>query len=219
MRNTTTIAALASLGTAGPALAFPFVGYWVPVDNSINPVTMEATGLETDYLTFDLYIELEPGYVIGAIDSGYGAGNTGLITDGAFFQSPLGSDSAKQNINNAADHAQLPFDTAAAMNNEDLAFAAAMDWDPDGVSGAWFSAMQMQVPGPLWVARITVGIDTTFLGGEMFIDGVGPNGNFGYGGDLENLHLYIVDIPNAIPNPGASAVIALIGVASIRRRR
>lgn len=210
------IAALACAQT--PAHALPLGAYWEPVPNAINPVTSEPSGLEGDWLTFDLYLALDTGDVASAFDFGIAGPNTGLITDGAFYQteSPFGSDSAIENIANGADHPALPFDTAVAMNEEPLLFAQAMDWDQSGVTGAWFSSLLGQVAGPVWLARITVSSDTTFLGGQFFVSGSGPSGDWGCG--LLN-DSCILDTPNAIPTPGAAAVFAMTLLQISRRNR
>lgn len=184
MHNTTIFAAIAVLGTAGSALAIPTGAHWVAVDNSTNPVTGEVTGLCGLWRTYDLFVDLVPGDVVGGISFGIVAGNTGLSTDGDFFQTPapFGSDSVIQNESLAADSLTAPFDTAVAMNDEPLSFAAAMDWDAAGVSGAWFSSNQGQVGGPLFVGRFTVPIESAYLGGQIFVSGVTPEGNeFGGG--------------------------------------
>ena len=211
---------------AQQASAIPQGAYWEAVANCTNPVTGESTGLEDAWRTYDLFVDLELGDVVGAIDFGIAGGNSGLSTDGVFFQTPppFGGDSVRQNESFAAFSPTVPFDTAVAMNDEPLSFAAAMDWDPAGVTGAWFSADQNQVGGPLFVARITVSSDTTFLGGQVFVSGTGPNGNFGQ--EIENVPLGVIDIPNAgfatgdcVPSPGAGGVFAAASLLALRRRR
>lgn len=214
-----TITAAAALTIAGSAFAVPQGAYWEMVDNTTN-IAGTDTGFENSWMTFDLFVDLEPGDVVGAIDFGIAGGNAGLSTDGAFFNAgpPFGSDSHKVALSFAGFAGDNEYDTAVAMNNEDLSFAAAMNWDPAGVTGAWFSSAANQVGGPVFVARISVSADAEFLGGQLFVSGTGPNGNFGQ--EIENIPLGVVDIPNAkIPTPGALALFGLAGAAATRRRR
>ena len=214
-----TITAAAALTIAGSAMAVPTGAHWEMIDNSTT-AGPGGVGLADNWMTFDLYVDLEPGDVVGAIAFQNGGGNSGLITDGTYFQvgAPFGSDSFQANQGFIGFVDNLEYDTSVAMNSESLSFAASMDWNPAGASGAWFSSNQAQVPGPVFVARITVSNDTTFLGGQSFVSGTGPNGNFGQ--EDENLALGVVDIPNAkIPTPGALALFGLAGAAATRRRR
>lgn len=209
------------------AHAVPTGYHWEAVDNCTNPVTGEFTGMAGLWKTYDLFVDLEPGDVVGAVSMGIG--DSGISTDGQFFQTPppFGSDSVVLNESFAAFSLTAPFDTAVAMNDEPLSFAAAMDWNPAGATGAWFSANQNQVGEPLFVGRFTVSLDALFLGGQVFVTGTGPSGNFGQ--EIENLPLGVVDIGNiglaeypfhdCVPAPGAGVVFAMVGLLAARRRR
>lgn len=211
---------------SNPASAAPTGAHWEAICNRYNPVTGEETGLHLEWNTFDLFVTLEPGDTIGAIDFGIAGPNYGLSTDGTFYQTPapFGSDSVKRNLSFAEFSLTAPFDTAVAMNNEDLSFGAAMTWDENGVTGAWFSTNHNAVEGPVWVARVTISSDALFLGGQIFVSGDGPNGEFG----MNIPQTGVVNIPQGafqspgdctVPTSGAIAILALPAISFRRRRR
>ena len=222
--NSTTAAItglIAAAFAAGHAAALPQVLYLVEVDNSTNLAGAD-TGFEHSWLTFDLYVDLEPGDIVFAADFGIAGSNTGIITDGAFYVAPaFASDSVADNVGFAALVGDLEYSSAVTINGGDVEFAQAMDWNPAGVTGAWFvNPGQTGAGGPygaedMWVARITVSNDARLLYGQMFVSGDGPNGAFGVSG--ANIPLGVVNLP--IPTPGAVSLLAIAGAAATRRRR
>jgi hypothetical protein len=224
------IAVITALSAATSALALPTGAHWKNVDNCFNPVTGELTGLHEIYATYDLFVDLEPGDSITVIDSGGSGPNEGIrMAFGTFFQSdpPFGSDSYIQNLSFAAFDVTLPFDTAVALGNEAIVSTSPINWDPSGVVGTWFSANAgTPVAGPsVHIMRVTVRHGFGFLGGEIFVSGTGPNGDFG----TNDPSTGVVDVPNAIsiypddddcvPTPGAPSIFAIAGLAALRRRR
>jgi len=208
---------IAAAFAAGHAAARPQGGYWVQVDNSTNLAGTD-TGFENSWLTFDLYVDLEPGDIVFAADFGIAGPNTGITTDGAFYVAPASaSDSVADNVGFASLVSDLEYSSAVTINGGDVVFAQAMDWNPAGVTGAWFvNPGQIGAGGPegaedMWVARVTVSADATFLGGFGFVAyRVDDEDHFPAG---------VYEIPNAIPTPGAVSLLAIAGIGAMRRKR
>lgn len=219
-----TITAAAALTIAGSAMAIPTGAHWVQVDNSVNIAGTGSQAFADAWCTFDLFLSYEAGDVGAAFDFGIAGANIGVSTDGTVFDgNTFSTDSVAGNIGFAGLVGNLEYDSAVTVNGGTVAFVdvvGEINFNPAGFTGAWF-VNPAQAPSDgldMWVARITVSSDATFLGGQMFVSGTGPNGAFGQGGD--NLLLGVVNIPNAkIPTPGALALFGLAGAAAIRRRR
>ena len=186
--------------------------FWVELDNSVNPANGNPTGLDdgsydgTVYRTFDLFVILPPNGDGGppetngvyAADFGIAGPNTGLSTDGVFYQTPepIGSDSVVANETAAPFEDRVFFDTAVAMEGALFSFALPMDWDPAGVRGAWFvnPAVQPLEDGHFFIARITISADASELGGQCFVSDQRCNpGDFGSCIPQVGVHI----IPNA----------------------
>ncbi|MCB9838612.1 MAG: hypothetical protein H6813_04670 [Phycisphaeraceae bacterium] len=213
-----TFAAAAALTIAGSALAVPTGAHWVQVDNSANANQGAGTGFDASWCTYDLYVDFEAGDVVSAADFGIAGPNAGLSTDGTFFQvgPPFGGDSYLSNLGFAAFFPNVEYDTAIALGGSTPSFAQAMAWNEGGVTGAWFNTTPTAASPSLHLARVTVNIGATFLGGQIFVTGNGPSGEFGTTVPSTG----VVNIPNAkVPTPGALALFGLAGAAATRRRR
>ncbi|MCB9838611.1 MAG: hypothetical protein H6813_04665 [Phycisphaeraceae bacterium] len=200
------------------AQAVPTGAHWVYVPNRVNPVTGELTGLYGKYCTADLYVDFEPGDTISSADFGIAGPNAGISTDGLFYQvdPPFGSDSLLMNLSLAGFHPTVAFDTAVAFGDAPPSFAQPMNWSEAGVSGAWFNTTPQPAGPSFRLARITVSIDSTFLGGQIFVTGDGPNGPLGQQDPFSG----VVNVPNFLcPSPGAGALFGLAGMICLRRRR
>ena len=210
-----TITAAAALTIAGSAMAIPVGAHWEMVDKSGN--LAGTTGLSATHMTFDLFVDLEAGDAIAAMDFGIAGGNVGLSTDGVFHFAPApGTDNLQGNIAFAGFVPNLEYGTAVTSNGNSVNTVAYTRDNP--LIGAWFRSDNMSSAGPsVWVARVTVTNDATFLGGQMFVSGAGPNGQFGQ--STADLPLGVINLPNAPPTPGALALFGLAGAAAIRRRR
>lgn len=237
---TTTVFASA-LFVAGQAMALPQEAYWVEVPVFDDP--SDSSDL-TGYRTFDLFVSLEDGDVVYAQDFGIAGPNAGLSLGAGqdFFQHAQGSD-VEASSSLVGVFPDLTYDTSGRMGElapgEYQTFLP--DWDPNGTSIVWFPTVvdgQPVVPGTpdennqYWFARVTVssagafGSPTSamgeYLGGQLFISGEGPNGEFGQqvpgSGVVDATQIFI---PNAftIPAPGATATLGLLGVMALRRKR
>jgi uncharacterized protein (TIGR03382 family) len=204
-------------------MAIPVGAHWEMVDNSGN--LAGTTGLSATHMTFDLFVDLEAGDAIAAMDFGIAGGNVGLSTDGVFHFAPApGTDNLQGNIAFAGFVPNLEYGTAVTSNGNSVNTVAYVRGNP--LVGAWFRGDNMSSTGPsVWAARVTVSNNaefggglTTFLGGQIFVSGDGPNGPFGQ--STPDIPLGVVNLPNAkIPTPGALALFGLAGAAAIRRRR
>lgn len=240
--------AITTMAMAGQALALPQEAFWVEVP--IFDDAGDASDL-TGFRSFDLMIQMEAGDVVNAQDFGFAGPNDGISLGAGqtFFQHSSGGDSGVD-PSLTGTFGDLTYDTRAQMGT--LAFGEfidigtlggpMVDWDPSGVVGVW-SPNVFNVP-PLteapvdannqyWMARVTItsqgsfGTPTDalgeFLGGQVFLSGSGPNGEFGMfdagSGVVDTTQFFI---PNAftIPAPGSAAALGLLaGAAMIRRRR
>ena len=168
---------------------------WVELDNSVNPGNGNPTGLDdgsfdgTVYRSFALYVVLPPawdgsgveGNCVGAMDFGIVVSNSGLSTDGVFFQAPdpFNSDSVVVNEAAASEQNQVFFDTAVALGTKAITVtswpvADAIVWDEAGVTGAWWpnpaaNCVRPDANGAVFVARITVDGAASYLGGQCFV--------------------------------------------------
>lgn len=205
-----TAACFAALAPGGPG------AFWVEIDNSVNPANGNPTGLDdgsydgTVYRTFDLYAVLQAPWFsndpqengVYAVDFGIAGPNTGLVTDGVFFQAPapFDSDSVIVNESLAPFQDQVFYDSAVAMADEPITFIIPMVWDPSGVTGAFFPQLVNQIyPSEgafFYIARITLSADASELGGQCFVsdDQCEP---MPFGGCDHIPAVYIHTIPNA----------------------
>ena len=162
--------------------------FWVELDNSVNPANGNPTGLDdgsydgTVYRTFDLFVILPPRWDggppetngVNAADFGIAGPNTGLSTDGVFYQTPepIGSDSVVANETATPFEDRVFYDTAVALEDASISFALPMIWDPAGVTGAFFLPGGRAYTGGgdhFFIARITISADASELGGQCFV--------------------------------------------------
>ena len=237
-----------ALAVAGQALALPQEAFWVEVPVVDDPT--DASDL-TGFRSFDLFIQLEDGDVINAQDFGIAGPNAGISLGAGqdFFQHSSGGDSGVDPAltGSAGD---LTYDTRGQMGT--LAFGefidggtlgiGPVDWDPNGVVGVWAPNI-FNFPLPItqalpdannryWMARVTINSQGSFgtptdslgefLGGQAFISGNGPNGDFGQSvagdGVVDTTQFFI---PNAFiaPSPGVGATMGLFASGMLIRRR
>ena len=236
------IFAAAGVANAGISAANFSLG-WTEIDNSVSPVT--GTSPQTDlqapfdpanFRTFRLFLYGDAsvqGQRIDAVNFGNFSQNYGMVpyalfTDGsAVYNHPSGG-----NVRSTALEGFLTavyFDTYAAFGNTApgaIGFAGGVDFSGNtdygtgsgykAMGGAWFGAPGVgEILGAdgIMLLQVTVSADATFLGGDPLglsrMQITGPN----TGGSLT------LDIPNAIPTPGAAALLGLAGLATARRRR
>ena len=229
-----TITAAAALTIAGSAIAVPQGAYWVEVDNSAGNTPDLVGGDTTGQRTFDLFVTLEAGDVLFAADFGVAGPNTGLTTTQTIWNHPTGSD--LQQVPPAF-AANVEFDTFLAMGDLDgtdgqISIQSFNDagpliggvWNPNAPGG--FTSAGPSSGNDFWMARFTLSSSGGFgaetglleiLGGQMFLSGDGPNGEFGQSVPATG----VINVPNAfpVPTPGAVALFGLAGAAATRRRR
>ena len=227
---------VSALCIAGDAIALPLDAFWVEVPVVDDPSDSEDL---TGFRSFDLFVTLETGDVVFAQDFGIAGPNVGigLGAGQVFFHHPFGTDKASNPL--LVDvFPDLTFDTRGQMGvlgwDEYSLPIGPINWESGGADGGFWG---VNVPEPgeappdanghYWFARITVtsigafGEMTSgfgeFLGGELFISGIGPNGNFGQQFPPNG----VVTIPNAfdVPAPGTVVTLGLISVGMLRRRR
>jgi len=229
------LAIAAGLLCACAAHARPLGAFWVEVDNSAGNTPDMVGGDTTGTRTFDLFVQLEAGDVVYVADFGIAGPNDGLSTTQTVWQHPTGGDVAT--VNPQPFEANVVWDTHVALGDltnlgQISTPVGPIDWDPAGFEGAWSASVGGQgFANPdngnaMWLARITVssagafGENTTalgeYLGGEFFVSGEGPNGQFPNSVAAKG----VVSVGNAfIPTPGAMALFGLAGMAAVRRRR
>jgi len=216
-------------------MAVPTGAFWVEVDNG---GATDGFASVVGFRTFDLFVQLEAGDVLFAADFGIAGPNAGLTTSQTVFNHPFGADTRSPALNEGAFPATV-YDTFVALgdadgqNGEVSTPVGAIDWNPAGFNGVW--SVSVPLPGQAgpnlgdaaWLARVTVSSAgaafdqtgaTEFLGGEFFVSGTGPNGDFGQAVPSDG----VVSVGNAfpqVPTPGAFALLGLAGVATTRRRR
>jgi hypothetical protein len=216
--------------------AKPIDAFWEEVPVIDDPGDSEDL---TGFRSFDLFVTLEPGDVVFAQDFGIAGPNTGLSLGPGqdFFQHTFGSH-IEQDAGIVSLFPDVVFDTRGQMGQLGVGEyqPLAPAWDPSGSSIAWFISTVDGVPivpgepdanGEYWFARITVNSVGSFeqptaalgefLGGQAFLSGTGPNGDFG----MQDPSNGIVDIPNAfaIPTPGAATIIGGFALTQGRRQR
>jgi len=226
-----TFAAAAALGIAGSALAVPQGAFWVEVPVVDNPADASVLA---GFRSFDLFIQLEAGDVVFAMDSGIAGPNTGLSTTQSIFNHGFGGD-AGVNPGFIGFFPDLAFDTTTHMGT--LAFGSygtpvgPWTWgavitgvtsvnvpvpgssSPDGSGAYHFARITLTSVGAFGEATAALG---EYLGGQVFLSGTGLNGEFG--GQIPATG--VVNVPNAfVPTPGALALFGLAGAAAARRRR
>ena len=227
----------AALLTTNPAHAKPLEAFWQEVPIVDDPT--DSSDL-TGFRSFELFIQMEPGDYVTIMDVGI-ASNVGLSLGAGqdFFQHDFGTDkSVHPDFHSFWPDVEYDsrFQMGTAAHDEYQTFLN-VDWDPTGLVGV-FSGLH--IPGVddseftfadsndhYWFGRFTVnsagmfGENTSdlgeFLGGQLYMFGDGPNGEFGQSSSITG----VVDIPNAfaIPTPGASAILAGLALTTLRRRR
>lgn len=248
MKLISAVVAGSVFAVAGQVLALPQEAFWVEVPVFDDPT--DSSDL-TGFRSFDLIIQLEAGDVINAQDFGFAGPNAGISLGAgqSFFQHASGGDSGVDPALTGS-FGDITYDTRGQMGT--LGFGdfidtggiggPVVDWNTSGVTGVWIPNVFNLPPlteapadalNQYLMARITVSSQGSFgsatnnfgefLGGQVFISGSGPNGEFGMfdaaSGVVDTTQFFI---PNAfiIPSPGAGATLGLfVGGMMIRRRR
>ena len=226
------------LAVTGNALALPQSAFWSEVPVVDDPG--DSSDL-TGFRSFDLFVTFDPGDIIYAQDFGVAGPNDGLnLSPGQdFYQHEFGSDKAV-NPDTIDFFPDLAYDTRGQMGDrawdEYTLPAGPILWGTNGpgdgfwgvTAGETVTPASPDVNGDYWFARVTVssvggfGEQTSglgeYLGGELFVSGEGPLGDFGMFFPPDG----VVSIPNAfdVPSPGVGATLGLLaGGMLIRRRR
>jgi MYXO-CTERM domain-containing protein len=245
MRQVLSVAALLALAGAANAAITGVI--WREVSNAASPYPPNAApGADPTpggaawnaggpWRTFDLYVVGLAGDIINGIEAGGGSDTTfGIRTSGQpVFNHPSGGDARTQAFE--AFFSSLPFDTFATFGGnattagQSASFAGVTDLtgtnQVSGVNRLRFTSFT-QPPialnadaavgpggGSLWVLRVTIKSTVTNLGGtvggQLSVVQVGLPG-----GAVANFNA-----PNAVPTPGALALLGLGGLAVARRKR
>lgn len=225
-------ASLASLASAGS----PVTGVvWRQVDNSTNTVTSQSTGLAGSWLTYDLFVTGEAGTIINGVNMGYGPNpavdGEFLYFDGALYQDALGSGFFNPDPADYGSSAALEFDTHFAFDDADVSLLRvipnSVDLTGSALRGIWFrqppqndlgSRETIGESGEFWIARFTISSDSTALGGNGSFITIGITDA---GQPSEPTVFVGAPISNAllIPGPSAASLLAMAGLAGVRRRR
>lgn len=211
------IALTAGLAVAGSALAgIQGRGFrWAEVNNG---GVSDASGANlTGFRTFDLF--LDAGSEAMSVN-GFNMGTAAvpglapyrIFTDGTVFNHAFGGNSSPNPALVPAFPA-LAFDTYLAVGNgafADVPGSVNLTGAGGEFIGTWFTQPPQVVAagGSLFAGRFTVSDDTTFLGGNGSAIEVGFTG-----------FEAVFQISNAIPTPGAFALMGLGGLVAARRRR
>ena len=211
------IALTAGLAVAGSALAgIQGRGFrWAEVNN--GGVSDGSGANLSGFRTFDLF--LDAGSASMSVN-GFNMGTAAvpdlapyrIFTDGAVFNHAFGGNSSPNPALVPAFPA-LAFDTYLAVGNgafSDVPNSVNLTGANGQFIGTWFTQPPQVVAagGSLLVGRFTVSDNTTFLGGNGSAIEVGFTG-------FEQ----VFSIGNAIPTPGAFALMGLGGLVATRRRR
>lgn len=211
--GTVSLSTLAHAGVSGRGFSWEFVRYG-PV-NGPSPIPGDA------WYTFDLFFNAGSSAArVNGFNMGFAA-NPGfdpnvILTDGVIFNHAFGGDAAPNPALIPAFPA-LAFDTYLAMGAQPISFVpGSTDLTGivvDGVRelrGTWFTQPPIDIAAgdSLFVGRFTVDADATFLGGNGSTIEVG----FDFG-------VQTFAVGNAIPTPGAFALMGLGGLVAARRRR
>jgi|GEM_PF-4922144 len=224
---TFTAATIAAMLAAAQSLAVPQGAFWVEIPVVDHPD--DATDL-SGFRTFRLYVQLEEGDTVTAADFGVAGPNSGLSTTQAIFNHPAGGDLIKSDL--LIDFfPDLFYDTYLALGDLDGAASPSPisvqnfnTSNPSSIVGVWSpNAVSDFMAFPdsqnvIWLAQITVssayeygegGGPGEFTGGQLFLSGDGPNGEFG----MQVAATGVVDIPGTFPLgqgrlPGAFQMLA-----------
>lgn len=202
------IAPLSHAGISGRGLQWEFVRFG-PL-NGPSPVPGDA------WYTFDLYFTAGSA---SAQISGMNMGITSitpyfLATDGTVFNHPFGGDGPPNPVFLPAFPA-LEFDTYLALGDTLPAFVGgSVDLSGNGgmLRGAWFTQppIELLANERLRILRVTVGDDTTFLGGsgsQLEVNFVGFE------------QVFSIPPVQSVPTPGGALALGLASLVAARRRR
>jgi len=215
-----TALALTTLLASCTALAMPQGAFWVEipvVDHPDDPTDLSG------YRTYALYVQLEEGDTVNYADLGLAGPNTGLHTTQAIFDHPFGDHLARTDemIEFLPDlfydtHLGLGDLDGTAKSPSEIIVQFFNTADPSNITGIWggnaIAGFSPANPGGglftfnnenvIWLGQITISSeceyldgcgDIEFFGGQLFLNGQGPNGNFGQEIALNG----VVDIPSA----------------------
>jgi MYXO-CTERM domain-containing protein len=230
-----TIISVGALLVAAGAANAGIIGFaWRSVDNSA--ATTGLNGWAAGNKTFDLYCLGSIGDLINGISAGGdGNANYGInVVGGSVYNTPVfGNNTRSAALETVPGFFEIRFDTyacyggalaAGGPDGQATSFAGAIDLvGADGrINFSSFTqpaaALTLDPASPgngsIRVLRITVSASTTHLGGSL--------------GDLADSKIQVglpggvvqdFNVPDAIPAPGAAALLGLAGLAVARRRR
>lgn len=239
VRIVTAAALFAVAGAANAGLGLTHA--WVEIDNSVSPVTGNSPAVDPfgfpfnpdNYRTFRLFIYGE-GLQVTAINMGTAANpnlsNDQIYTDGGVFNHGTGGNVRTPGLEGFS--SSIYFDTYLAIGNlapgnigiiggSASLGAAGTDFavGQNGLRATWFAPPGEPVTigaGGMMLLQVTVTADATFLGGSF------SRGEQVFNSRIEVATLtgnQLIKISNAIPTPGAAALLGLGGLVAIRRRR
>ncbi len=223
MKSVLSTAALLVVAGAANAAVTGFTWNEVPNANSPYPGAAPTT-LPAGTRTFDLYVIGDTvGDVINGVNFG-GDGSTNHINvAGGVYNHPLGGDTRSFAFETF--FPDIVFDTfatfggGATTNGQATQFAGGVNLTgaggelrftsftqpPAALTAGTFGSHAAQI----WVLRVSVLAGTNALGGGNSVGEIGLAGGA----------LLTAAVNNAIPTPGAAALLGLAGLAGARRRR
>lgn len=233
MRNVISVAAV--LAVAGAASAAVTGVRWAEVNNSS---AAGNAGWNATNRTFDLFVDGTVGQTINGVNFGGDNPANGRIeiVGGTVFNHTAGS-----NLRNAAFETfpgfqSIAFDTFAVFGGDrtpgapggaggGVSFAGSVNLTGAGGLIQFTSFTQPPAPmtadalsasgGSIWVLRVTL---TPSVGDVLRLGGGDSSVQVGYA-DGQTPVVTTFAIPDAIPTPGAAALLGLAGLAVARRRR
>ncbi len=212
-----------------------FSTVWRPVNNRYNTVTGEATGLHGAFYTFDLFLQGDAGTRVNAINMGYvpdpSVHNEYIYQNGNVYENEMsstlfGAFRPHQGVFDIDPAAE--FDSYVAIGDamhSELASVGSVRLDSNIMRGIWFIVPETDAfpatiddSGEIHLMRLTVSSDTTIIGG------LGSRIQIGtiLDGDPTTPTQFIPVAVSAfliVPSPSAGGVLALAGLAIIRRKR
>ncbi len=188
------------LAMPGIVRAVPQGAFWVEIPTIDHPDDpTDLSGLRTHLL----FVQLEEGDVVTAADFGIAGPNSGLSTNQSIFEHPVGTHLARDQF--LLDlFPDLFYDTHLALGNLDGAASPSQisvqhfkTSDPSNIVGVWnpnaaagFTEAVPDEDNLLCLGQFTISSEVEFgegggldgaesLGGQLFLSGEGPNGEFG----------------------------------------